>query len=83
MRDNSLKDLFCHNFPGRIKKNLWYKFLLLVLSQWRRLFYRLIASRNDEDGERLRRIENKMFQELIRREVEDETGSWSGSIDQN
>ena len=24
-----------------------------------------------------------MFQELIRREVEDETGSWSGSIDQN
>ena len=50
---------------------------------WQKLFYKKVDTKPGEEGEKLRKIEEKMFTELVKKEVEEELGDWSGSKEQN
>ena len=51
--------------------------------EWMRIFYRTVDSLSDENGCRLRKVEEKLFKEFAKDEVEDVLGSWIGSTEQN
>ena len=50
---------------------------------WKKLFYRKVDSKPGDEGCKLRKIEEQMFTEVVKKEVEEELGDWSGSKDQN
>ena len=49
---------------------------------WKTIFYRVVDSQADEDGDEIRAIEEELF-ETIKGNVEKVTSSWIGSIEQN
>jgi hypothetical protein len=51
--------------------------------EWMRNFYRTVDTLSDENGCRLRKVEEKLFKEFAKDEVEDVLGSWIGSTEQN
>ena len=64
---NNLKP--SERFPGDLK--------------WKKVFYRAVDSPTDPAGDKLREIEEEVFAEIIKFEVEEEMGPWTGSADQN
>lgn len=50
---------------------------------FKRIFYRGVDTITGEQGEQLRKIEEDMFRDLVKHEVEAELGDWSGSKQQN
>lgn len=52
-------------------------------SDWVKYFYQGVDSLPGSDGEKLRFIEERVFKEFIRKEVEKELGVWNGSREQN
>ena len=52
-------------------------------AEWSRVFYRYVDSDLVEDGDSLRLMEEKLFVEEVKDEVEKKLGSWIGSKKQN
>ena len=51
---------------------------------WKKCFYRTVDSLQGDEGEELRRIEENMFYQIVKQEVEEENGgSWFGSAHQH
>ena len=50
---------------------------------WKKLFYRKVDAKPGDEGDKLRKIEEQMFAEVVKKDVEDELGVWSGSKEQN
>ena len=57
--------------------------LLLGDKEWKKYFYRLVDSLETENGEKLRNIEEFMFKNLVKDEVEKASGPWEGNESQN
>ena len=51
--------------------------------QWKKTFYRRVDSLADERGSKLRKIEENLFKEVVKFEVEEALGPWTGSAIQN
>lgn len=47
------------------------------------LFYRCVDSLSNSEGDQLRQIEERIFQGIVKQEVESVLGCWEGSDDQN
>ena len=47
------------------------------------MFYRYVDTKSGEEGKKLRKIEEKMFAEQVKKEVEEEVGDWCGLKEQN
>ena len=52
-------------------------------ASWRKMFYRYVDTKSGEEGKKLRKIEEKMFAEQVKKEVEEELGDWCGLKEQN
>ena len=50
---------------------------------WKKIFYRLVDTLKDEDGDLVRGIEEDLFMRFVKGDVETESGPWIGSSDQN
>ena len=50
---------------------------------WKKIFYRLVDTLEDEDGDLVRGIEEDLFLRFVKGDVENESGPWIGSSDQN
>ena len=50
---------------------------------WKKIFYRLVDTLKDEDGDLVRGIEEDLFMRFVKGDVETESGPWLGSSDQN
>ena len=52
--------------------------------RWKKIFYRKVDTLEGErGGDELRRVEEKLFIEVVKEEVEGPLGPWEGSQDQN
>ena len=50
---------------------------------WKKIFYRLVDTLKDEDDDLVRGIEEDLFLRFVKGDVENESGPWIGSSDQN
>ena len=58
-------------------------FLFTGESEWCIMFYRFLDCMAGSEGIGLRQIEEEIFQEVIKSEVEEELGAWQGNGNQN
>ena len=58
-------------------------FFYLDDEAWCKIFYGAVDSLADEKGDTVRKVEEGMFSGMVKSEVEDILGPWSGSVEQN
>lgn len=59
------------------------KIVFIGEAQFKKMLYRLIDTKDGEEGDRIRKIEMQIFFAGIKEEVERIHGNWIGSHDQN
>ena len=58
-------------------------FLFAGDAAWKKIFYRIIDTMPGDDGVRLKRIEEDVFQKLVKKQICKNEDLWTGSIEQN
>ena len=58
-------------------------YLNLDKEAWKKIFYRVVDTLKGEDGDLVRGIEEDLFLRFVKADVENESGPWIGSSDQN